>query len=60
MADLASSTATAHGVPAQSCFVAGLSDGGAMGAILGQTYPDVFRCVGIHSSLAPRSANDVV
>lgn len=60
LAGLAQSVAEKHGFSAQHCFVAGLSAGGAMAAILGQTHPDVFRAVGIHSGLAPRSANDVV
>ena len=60
LAGLAVSVAERHGVSAQQCFAAGLSAGGAMAAILGQTYPDVFRGVGIHSGLAPGSANDVV
>lgn len=60
LAGLAVLVAEEHGISAQHCFVAGLSAGGAMAAILGQTYPDVFRAVGIHSGLAPGSANDVV
>lgn len=60
LSDLAASIATAHGVSPRQCFAAGLSAGGAMAAILGHTYPDVFRAVGIHSGLAPGSANDVV
>jgi poly(hydroxyalkanoate) depolymerase family esterase len=60
LAALAVSVAEQHGIPAEHSFVAGLSAGGAMAAILGQTYPDVFRAVGIHSGLAPGAANDVV
>ena len=59
LSGLAANVAARHGVADHAIFAAGLSAGGAMAAILGEAYPEVFSAIGVHSGLPVGSAKDV-
>lgn len=50
IASLALDLVKRYGFDRRRVYIAGLSAGGAMAAIVGEAYPDVFAAVGVHSS----------
>ena len=59
LAALAQHLVDAHALDGRRVYAAGLSAGGAMAAVLANTYPDVFAAVGVHSGLPFGVARDL-
>jgi poly(hydroxyalkanoate) depolymerase family esterase len=59
IASLAQAVTRQFGIDAERVYVAGLSAGGAMAAVLAVAYPEVFAAVGVHTGLAAGAASNV-
>ena len=59
LADMTQSVIRKYGIDSRRVYVAGLSAGGAMAAIVAGLYPEVFAAAGVHSGLASGAASSL-
>lgn len=60
IASLTQAVIAQRGIDARRVYIAGLSAGGAMAAIIAAAYPDIFAAVGVHSGLPPGAAGNLI
>ena len=59
IANLTQTLVRQHGIDPRRVYIAGLSAGGAMAAIVATAYPDVYAAAGVHSGLPSGAASSV-
>ncbi len=59
LASMTLSVIQQHGIDARRVYIAGLSAGGAMAAIVAAAHPEIYAAVGVHSGLAVGAASNV-